>query len=116
VSKIQLYRPDGAEETDRPPESRLFRPNDTLEDLCAITQSLQESLIKEKALDDKLVKIKNMISKNIGKTHTDLLRLFENIKQEVMSQEPIDETSDARSAAYETVSSKSCNVLLLCFR
>ena len=28
-----------------------------------------------------------MISKNIGKTHTDLLRLFENMKQMIMAED-----------------------------
>ena len=36
-------------------------------------------------LEDKLVLVKSMISKNIGKSHTDLLRLFENIKEELLN-------------------------------
>ena len=69
----------------RPPESRLFRPTDSFEDLSTMTLSLQEALAREKMLEDKLVQVKSMISKNIGKSHTDLLRLFENIKEELMN-------------------------------
>ena len=69
----------------RPPESRLFRPTDSFEDLSTMTLSLQEALAREKMLEDKLVIVKSMISKNIGKSHTDLLRLFEDIKEELMN-------------------------------
>ena len=69
----------------RPPESRLFRPTDSFEDLSTMTMSLQEALSREKMLEDKLVLVKSMISKNIGKSHTDLLRLFENIKEELLN-------------------------------
>ena len=50
-----------------------------------MTMSLQEALSREKMLEDKLVLVKSMISKNIGKSHTDLLRLFENIKEELLN-------------------------------
>ncbi|XP_059087343.1 sarcolemmal membrane-associated protein-like isoform X2 [Tigriopus californicus] len=87
VMKVRLFYPDGPEVESRPSESRLFRPNDSMEDLSALTQTLQESLSREKHLEDKMIRIRGMISKNIGKTHTDLLRLFENMKQELMNNE-----------------------------
>ena len=85
VTKIKLYDLDGNVGLTRPPESRLFRPTDSFEDLSTMTLSLQEALSREKMLEDKLVLVKSMISKNIGKSHTDLLRLFENIKEELMN-------------------------------
>ena len=50
----------------RPSESRLFRPTDSFEDLSTMTLSLQEALAREKMLEDKLITVKSMISKNIG--------------------------------------------------
>ena len=85
VTKIKLYDLDGNVGLTRPPESRLFRPTDSFEDLSTMTMSLQEALSREKMLEDKLVLVKSMISKNIGKSHTDLLRLFENIKEELLN-------------------------------
>ena len=82
---MKLYDADGNLVPNRPSESRLFRPTDSFEDLSTMTLSLQESLAREKMLEDKLVMVKSMISKNIGKSHTDLLRLFENIKEELMN-------------------------------
>ena len=76
---------DGNVGLTRPPESRLFRPTDSFEDLSTMTLSLQEALSREKMLEDKLVLVKSMISKNIGKSHTDLLRLFEDIKEELIN-------------------------------
>ena len=84
VTKIKLYDLDGNVGLTRPPESRLFRPTDSFEDLSTMTMSLQEALSREKMLEDKLVLVKSMISKNIGKSHTDLLRLFENIKNRMV--------------------------------
>lgn len=61
-------------------------------------------------LEDKLVLVKSMISKNIGKSHTDLLRLFENIKEELMNlYEQSSEMSSSRAeengnAAFEKLS------------
>ena len=50
-----------------------------------MTLSLQEALSREKMLEDKLVLVKSMITKNIGKSHTDLMRLFEDVKGELMN-------------------------------
>ncbi len=50
-----------------------------------MTLSLQEALAREKMLEDKLVKVKTMISKNIGRSQTDLMRIFEDIKEELMN-------------------------------
>jgi chromosome segregation ATPase len=69
----------------RPSESRLFRPTDSFEDLSTMTMSLQEALSREKMLEDKLIKVKSMISKNIGRSQTDLMRLFEDVKQELIN-------------------------------
>jgi len=85
VTKIKLYDSDGNLAPSRPPESRLFRPTDSFEDLSTMTLSLQEALAREKMLEDKLVTVKSMISKNIGKSHTDLMRLFEDVKEELMN-------------------------------
>lgn len=43
---------------------------------------------REKVLEDKLVRVRTMISKNIGRSHTDMIRAFENIKQEMMAEIP----------------------------
>ena len=102
VAKIRLVHPDGGEELSRPSDSRLFRPNDSTEDLSALTQTLQDALTREKMLEDKLVNIRSMISKNIGKTHTDLLRLFENMKQEIMNDQASIK-SNFELEAYQTV-------------
>ena len=88
-----------------PSDSRLFRPNDSTEDLSALTQTLQDALTREKMLEDKLVNIRSMISKNIGKTHTDLLRLFENMKQEIMNDQASIK-SNFELEAYQTVRMK----------
>ncbi len=45
---------------------------------------MQESLSREKLLEDTLIKVRGMISKNIGRSQTDLMRAFENIKEELM--------------------------------
>lgn len=103
VAKLRLVHPDGGEELSRPSDSRLFRPNDSTEDLSALTQTLQDALTREKMLEDKLINIRSMISKNIGKTHTDLLRLFENMKQEIMNDQA-SVKSNFELEAYQTVS------------
>ena len=46
---------------------------------------MQESLSREKLLEDTLIKVRGMISKNIGRSQTDLMRAFENIKEELMN-------------------------------
>lgn len=84
VAKVTLKHPDGSEEEVRPSESRLYKPTDPLEDLSVITQTLQEALRREKTLEDKLVKMRTLIGNNIGKTHTDLLRLFEKMNTELI--------------------------------
>ena len=43
------------------------------------------ALSREKMLEDKLILVKSMISKNIGKSHTDLMRLFEDVKGELIN-------------------------------
>lgn len=84
VTKVRLCHCDGTDAGLRPSESRLFRPTDSYEDLSTMTLSLQEALAREKMLEDKLMMVKSMISKNIGKSHTDMLRIFEDIKEELM--------------------------------
>ena len=69
VTKLKLYDNEGNLVPNRPPESRLFRPTDSFEDLSTMTMSLQEALSREKMLEDKLILVKSMISKNIGKSH-----------------------------------------------
>ena len=85
VTKLKLYDNEGNLVPNRPPESRLFRPTDSFEDLSTMTMSLQEALSREKMLEDKLILVKSMISKNIGKSHTDLMRLFEDVKGELIN-------------------------------
>ena len=46
---------------------------------------LQEALAREKMLEDKLITVKNMINKNIGRSQTDLMRLFENVREELLN-------------------------------
>ena len=46
---------------------------------------LQEALAREKMLEDKLITVKNMINKNIGRSQTDLIRLFENVREELLN-------------------------------
>ncbi len=83
MAKLVLFYPDGNEVEPRPSESRLFRPSDTHDDLHSITLTLQEALTREKLLEDKLVRIRTMVANSIGKTHTDMLKLFEKMKQEL---------------------------------
>jgi len=83
VAKLKMYLPNGLEVRSRPPESRLFRPTDSFEDIHTITMSLQESLSREKVLEDRLVSVRNLTSKHIGRSQTDLTRVFEKIKVEL---------------------------------
>ena len=70
----------------------------------AVTQTLQEALTREKILEEKLIKIKTNVDKNIGKTHTDLLRLFEKMKQDLSSLYDTDGIMlNFDAAAYEKV-------------
>ena len=46
---------------------------------------LQEALAREKMLEDKLITVKNMINKNIGRSQSDLIRLFENVREELLN-------------------------------
>jgi len=85
VTKLKLYDADGNLSPTRPSESRLFRPTDSFEDLSTITMGLQEALAREKMLEDKLITVKNMINKNIGRSQTDLIRLFENVREELLN-------------------------------
>ena len=73
------------------------------DDLHALTQNLQDALSREKVLEDKLVRVRTMISKNIGRSHTDMLRAFENMKEELMA-EVIGGAGNAEHAALEKVS------------
>ena len=107
VCKIRLYRPNGTEVESRPSESRLFRPPSDItatDDLHALTQNLQDALSREKVLEDKLVRVRTMISKNIGRSHTDMLRAFENIKEELMA-EVVGGAGNMENAALEKVCS-----------
>ena len=67
----------------------------------------QESLTREKSLEDKLIKVKGMISKNIGRSQTDLMRAFEDIKQEIMSLEGSNSTSPRTTSAIDEIVSLS---------
>ena len=56
-----------------------------------------------------MIKVKGMISKNIGGSQTDLMRAFEDIKQEIMSLEASNSTSPrSASAIDEIVSYNDC--------
>lgn len=83
VAKIKLYYPDGVDCESRPQQSRLFRPQDSFEDIHTITASLQEALAREKMLEGKLVKVKGMTEKHIGHSQSDMVRLFDSIKKEL---------------------------------
>ena len=85
MAKIKLFHPNGSDVGPRPAESRLFRPTDSFEDLSSMTLFLQEALAREKLLEDKLIKVNTMISKNIGRSQTHLIRIFEDIKEELMN-------------------------------
>jgi len=83
VAKIKLYYPDGVDCESRPQQSRLFRPQDSFEDIHTITASLQESLAREKMLEGKLVKVKGMTEKHVGGSQADMVGLFDSIKKEL---------------------------------
>jgi len=85
VAKIKLYYPDGVDCEPRPQQSRLFRPQDSFEDIHTITASLQEALAREKMLEGKLVKVKGMTENHIGHSQSDMVRLFDSIKKELTS-------------------------------
>ena len=96
ICKIRLYHPDGSEAQGRPSESRLYRPDDDeFQDMFAITASLQEALSREKYLEDKIVAVKSMISKHIGRSQTDLMRIFEDIKEELMNYDVLEKPLNA---------------------
>jgi len=83
VAKIKLCYPEGADCETRPPQSRLFRPTDSFEDMHTITASLQESLAREKMLEDKLVKVKGMTENHVGRSPSDMGLLVDSIKLEL---------------------------------
>jgi len=85
VAKLKLYYPDGVDCASRPPQSRLFRPTDSFEDIHTITASLQESLAREKMLEGKLVKVKGLAEKHAGGSQSDMVRLVDSIKKELTS-------------------------------
>ena len=66
-----------------------------------MSQCFQESLSREKSLEDKLIKVKGMISKNIGRSQTDLMRAFEDIKQEIMSLDGSNSASPRTTSAID---------------
>ena len=66
-----------------------------------MSQYFQESLSREKSLEDKLIKVKGMISKNIGRSQTDLMRAFEDIKQEIMSLDGSNSASPRTTSAID---------------
>ncbi len=78
VAKVGLVHADGTRESTRP-----FKANAPEDDLAVLAKTLQESLKREKCLEDKLNHVRDLIGKNIGRTHTDLLKLFEKMKTEL---------------------------------
>jgi len=84
VSSIKLFHADGTENTTRPQHSKLFRPMESIEEVNLINQSLQESFNREKQLEDRLLKVREMISKHIGRSQSDMVRIYEDIKEELM--------------------------------
>jgi len=113
VCKIRLYRPNGTEVESRPSESRLFRPPSDItatDDLHALTQNLQDALTREQTLEDKLVRVRTMISKNIGRSHTDMLRAFENIKEELMA-EVVGDAGNVEHAALEKAMNENISLI-----
>jgi len=64
VLRLQLLDCEGQEWPSRPSQSRLYRPTDSFEDLSIVTTDLQSSLGREKALEDKLINIKNIVIKH----------------------------------------------------
>ena len=68
---------------------------------------MQESLSREKSLEDKLIKVKGMITKNIGRSQTDLMRAFEDIKQEIMSLDGSNSASPRTASAIDEMVSKT---------
>lgn len=106
VAKIKLYYPDGVECETRPPQSRLFRPTDSFEEVHTISASLQESLAREKLLENKLMNVKRLAEKNIGQI--DSANVLENIMNELAStleaQEVVTgntDTDELQKALYE---------------
>jgi len=83
VAKLKLIYPDGIDCESRPPQSRLFRPTDSFEDIHTITASLQEALAREKMLEGKLVKVKGMAEKYAGGSQSDIG--LDTIKKELAS-------------------------------
>ena len=63
----------------------------------------QEALSREKNLEDKITKVRGMISKNIGRSQTDLMRAFEDIKEELMN---LYETAAATQGTTDSIADK----------
>ena len=60
-------------------------------------------------MEDKITKVRGMISKNIGRSQTDLMRAFEDIKEELMN---LYETAAATQSTTDSIDDK---VILPCF-
>jgi len=84
VSKVKLLYPDGTESVLRPPESKLYRPTESFDEVNLMNQNLEESFNRERALEDRLLKVRGLISKHIGRSQSDMIRIYEDIKEELM--------------------------------
>jgi len=62
IIKVDLVNQDGTQHMTRPATSRLYRPTtDNFEDIGLITKNLQDSLSRERILEDKLVQILSLV-------------------------------------------------------
>ncbi|XP_023336582.1 sarcolemmal membrane-associated protein [Eurytemora carolleeae] len=84
VSRIKLIHEDGAESSSRPTHSKLYRPTESYDEVTLANQNIQDSVRREKLLEDRLLKVRGMISKHIGRSQTDMIRIFEDMKEELM--------------------------------
>jgi len=61
IIKINLITEDGKQYQTRPSSSRLYRPSDNLDDIESVTKNLQDSLSREKVLEEKLSQIMDLV-------------------------------------------------------
>ena len=64
IVKVTLHHANGEEQKQRPSTSRLYKPSDSFEDLSVVTSNLQNSLSREKFLEDKLILFKSLVLKH----------------------------------------------------
>lgn len=78
ILKLRLINEDGTEYHTRPSTSKLYRQHDALDDVEAVTKNLQESLAREKVLEEKLNQIVGLFDTIKDKSFPERFNVIEN--------------------------------------